>query len=203
MKDVKDNLCDDVEPTVRQGATFLPMWLIGLLCVMVCWGFNYVSAHDGDYHELVYEPYASTNQLAGMLPQDEVMSAMKQGLALYGVNCAGCHQANGMGNAGQAPPLAGSEWVNAASPNRIIRIPLRGLKDPIKVKGIEWNLNMFAAGAAMSDEQIAAVLTYVRKSWGNKGSLVTPEQVAKVRAEIADHADQFTAAELEKTPEGP
>ena len=128
---------------------------------------------------------------------------MKQGGKIYSDLCMNCHQPNGGGNPGQAPPLAGSEWVLATGPNRIIRVPIRGLQGPMKVKGVDWNLNMAAIGASLSDDQIAAVLTFVRNNWGNKAPLVTPAQVAKVRDQIKDHPDQFTPAELEKVSEGP
>ena len=203
MKDVKNIPSEETEPTVRPGGGFLSMWLTGLLGFMIFWGFNYLSLGSGNYHELVYEPYASTNQLASFLPSDETAAALKLGGKLYSDRCQTCHQPNGGGNPGQAPPLAGSEWVLAQGPNRIIRIPIRGLQGPIKVKGVEWNLNMAAIGADLSDEEVAAVLTFIRKNWGNNAPRVTLEQVAKVRGEIKDHPDQFTPAEIEKVSEGP
>ena len=203
--DVKDNWRDDAEPTVRQGAVYLPMWIIGLLGLFIWWGFNYVDAHGGDYQQLVYEPYHSTNELYGFIPKDETQAAMKLGAIKYKALCEGCHQPHGGGNAGQAPPLAGSEWVLAPGPNRIIRIPQLGLTGPIPVKGQVWNLTMFpvAAGGALNDEELAAVLTYIRRSWGNKASAVTPEQVAKVRAELKakDRTTPTTAPELQTLSE--
>ena len=129
MNDVKNNSRQDTEPTVRSDSGFLPMWITGLLGFMIFWGFNHVSSGSGQYHELVYEPYASTNQLTSFLPADEFGLAMKQGGKIYSDLCMNCHQPNGGGNPGQAPPLAGSEWVLATGPNRIIRVPIRGLQD--------------------------------------------------------------------------
>ncbi|MFT3992001.1 MAG: cytochrome c [Luteolibacter sp.] len=106
--------------------------------------------------------------------------------------CAACH-----GQAGQgalAPALAGSEWVTGPVEN-VIRIQLRGLTGPIKVKGVEHNV---AGGmqpmAYQSDEQIAAVLTYTRNSFGNKASSVKPAQVAALRTEVGK--PMLTADEL-------
>ena len=204
MNDVKNISRQDTEPTVRQDSGFLPMWLTGLLGFMIFWGFNHLSAGSGQYHELVYEPYASTNQLSSFLPKDEFQQQMKQGGKIYSDLCMNCHQPNGGGNPGQAPPLASSEWVLPTGPNRIIRIPMRGLSGNIKVKGVDWNnLSMPAVGLALSDEEVASVLTFVRNNWGNKAPRVTPEQVAKIRAEIKDHPDPFTVTELEKISEGP
>jgi mono/diheme cytochrome c family protein len=201
MKDVKPNLVDEAEPTARHGMTFISMWLIGLLGMLVYWAFGYINVHGGDYQEQVYEPYYSTNQLASFLPKDEFAQLMKIGASKYEL-CAGCHQASGLGNPVQAPPLAGSEWVVAPGPNRLIRIPLRGLTGVIRVKGVDYNLGSMAAiGADLSDEQVAGVLTYIRNSWGNKAPMVTPEQVAKVRQAVANHPDMFTPEELLKLPE--
>jgi mono/diheme cytochrome c family protein len=202
VKDVKEILIDETEPTVRQGAVYLPMWIVGLLGILFYWGCNYIDARGGHYNELVYEPYLSTNQLASFLPTDETMLQMRMGGQVYNTVCVACHQANGAGAPGQYPPLAGSEWVLAAGPNRIIRIPITGLSGPIKVKGTDWNLSMpaLAVQGAMSDEQLAAVLTYVRKSWGNNAEPVTVEQVKKVRADLKGRADPHTSEELLKLP---
>jgi mono/diheme cytochrome c family protein len=205
-KDAKQNLSNDVEPTVRVGGmVYLPMWLTGLLGLLVFWGFNYVGATGGNDSDLVYEPYLSTNQLAEFLPKDERARLMKIGQLQYGNLCAGCHQPSGMGNVGQAPPLAGSEWV-LGGPNRLVRIPQNGVTGAIKVKGQEWNMTSmlgFAGQAQLSDEQLAGLVTFIRNSFGNAAPMVTPEEVAKVRASILkDKKDgQYTADELLKIPE--
>ncbi len=107
--------------------------------------------------------------------------------------CGACHGQNGEGTSA-APPLAGSEWVNGPEEN-LIRIQLRGLQGPIKVKGQEYN---FPAGmtafAYQSDEQIAAVLTYIRNSFGNSAPPVTAAAVAVLRSEVGK--PPVTAAEL-------
>jgi hypothetical protein len=106
-----------------------------------------------------------------------------------------------MGKPGQAPPFAGSEWVLAEGVNRLIRIPQVGLNGPVEVKGQPWNLSMAGMGAPYSDDDLAAVLSYIRKSWGNKASVVTAEQVKKVRAELGNRSQPYTVDELKKLPE--
>jgi len=107
--------------------------------------------------------------------------------------CAACHGQNGEGGPA-GPPLAGSEWVNGPVSN-LIRIQLRGLQGPIKVKGTEYNFpGGMAPMAYQTDEQIAAVLTYVRNNFGNKSPAVKPGQVAALRSEVGK--PQVTAAEL-------
>jgi mono/diheme cytochrome c family protein len=107
--------------------------------------------------------------------------------------CAACHGQNGEGSA-VGPPLAGSEWVNGPVSN-LIRIQLRGLQGPIKVKGTEYNfVAPMTPMAYQTDEQIAGVLTYVRNNFGNKAPAVKPEQVAALRSEVGK--PPLTAAEL-------
>ena len=123
-------------------------------------------------------------------------TAMKKGASVY-ATCGGCHQGNGLGVPGQFPPLAGSEFAKGGT-ERIARIVLRGLTGPITVKGAGFNTpgGMPPQGAAMSDADIANVVTYVRNTWGNEGTMVTKEMVASVRAIEKANVTQCTAAEL-------
>ena len=122
---------------------------------------------------------------------------MKSGKVQFMI-CAACHGQSGEGTAA-APPLAGSEWVNGPVEN-LIRIQLRGLVGPIPVKGEtrEYPGGM-APLAYQSDEQIAAVLTYVRNSFGNSAPAVSTEQVKTLRGEVGK--PQLTLADL-VIPEG-
>jgi mono/diheme cytochrome c family protein len=107
---------------------------------------------------------------------------MELGKAQYLV-CGACHGQNGEGGPA-GPPIAGSEWVTGPVSN-LVRIQLRGLQGPITVAGKVYN---FPAGMAalsyQTDEQIAAVLTYIRNSFGNKAPAVKPEQVTALRSEV-------------------
>ena len=78
----------------------------------------------------------------------------------------------------------------------MIRIPLSGLSGPVHVKDADWNLSMPAMGAALSDDDLAAVLSYMRQSWGNKASAITPEQVKAVRAVVGNRSQMWTAEQL-------
>lgn len=99
------------------------------------------------------------------------------------ITCTACHGQQGEGGP-IGPPLAGSEWVTGPISN-LIRIQLRGLTGPITVKGVEYNFPApMAALSYQTDEEIAAVLTYVRNSFGNKATAVTPEQVKALRSEV-------------------
>ncbi len=107
--------------------------------------------------------------------------------------CSACHGQAGEGTPA-GPPLAGSEWVTGPVEN-LIRIQLRGLQGPITVKGVEYNFPAgMAALAYQTDEQIAAVLTYVRNSFGNSASAVSPADAAALRSEVGQPA--VTVADL-------
>ncbi len=121
-----------------------------------------------------------------------VMAAGKQGFML----CMACHGPNAEGTV-IAPPLALSNWVNGPAEN-LIRIQLRGLQGPIKVSGKDYVTPVpMPAQAQQTDEQIAAVLTYVRNSFGNSAPAVKPEQVKALRGEVGK--PPLTAVELVPT----
>jgi mono/diheme cytochrome c family protein len=109
--------------------------------------------------------------------------------------CAACHQTSGLGTPGAWPPLAGSEWL-VNNPGVPIRIVLHGLHGPITVKGQSYNNSMQAWADQLSDDEIAAVLTYERSNWGNAASAVTAEQVKAVRDSTKEHTAPWTADEL-------
>ena len=116
------------------------------------------------------------------------------GRQTYAGLCAACHQPTGKGQEGLAPPLAESEWV-LGDPETVTKIVLHGLRGPVKVKGVQYSLDMPAAGF-LTDEQVAGVLTYIRREWDHEASPVTPDFVAKVRLANARRSDAWTAPEL-------
>ncbi len=101
------------------------------------------------------------------------------GSRVYAQNCQACHQADGRGLPGAFPPLARSDFLNADA-QRAIGVVLNGLTGPVTVNGTRFNGVMPAL--ALSDEDVANVLTYVYGQWGNNGTVVTPERVRAVRA---------------------
>jgi putative heme-binding domain-containing protein len=119
------------------------------------------------------------------------------GGAIYAVTCHACHHNDGLGQEGKAPPLVESDWVNGP-PERLVRIALHGLAGPVTVLDREWNLTMPGLGqsAALDDQRMATVLTYVRRAWDNWGDPISPEMVADVRLDSAGRAHMWTAAEL-------
>lgn len=112
---------------------------------------------------------------ADVLRANKIVNAAK----LYESHCSGCHNVQGQGFEGVFPPLAGSEWVNGDH-EKMIRVLLHGQKGEITVKGKPYNQIMPAFGF-LNDQEIAAVATYIKSEFGNKGGKIPPETVAKYR----------------------
>lgn len=184
---------NDVEP--RAGSASVPIWMLVTVIVFVFGGGLYFDSYGGWFSPQVYSPYRSVNDLLAYQPVSGDDAYLLRGKVVYEQVCALCHNTDGNGKPGQAPPFAGSEWV-VGDVGHLIRIPLQGLNGPVKVKGVEWNLSMPAMGAALPDEDLGAVLSYMRNAWGNKAGLVTPEEVKAVRGATASRTQPWTAAEL-------
>jgi mono/diheme cytochrome c family protein len=185
-------------PEPQAGRAVVPIWLIFLLLVLMYWGMVYFDQHSGWFSPHVYAPYQSVAEVQRFQPPTGGPN-LERGKAVYENVCALCHNVDGSGKPNQAPPFVGSDWV-LGSPERMIRIPLSGLAGPVPVKGQEWNLSMPAMGAALSDDDLAATLTYIRQSWGNKASAITPEMVKKVRGEAGNRSQPWSAGELNAIP---
>jgi ubiquinol-cytochrome c reductase cytochrome b subunit len=98
------------------------------------------------------------------------------GAAVYTQNCASCHAANGKGLPSAIPPLAGNPYATGA-PNKVIGTVLNGLTGGVSVNGAKYNGVMPAWKTKLSPAEVAAVISYIRSSWGNKASPVTEAQV--------------------------
>jgi nitrite reductase (NO-forming) len=141
---------------------------------------------------------------ASAAPAGGDSSASKErGKTVYMMVCFACHQPTGLGLPGMFPPLAGSDWVKTQKADRMIRIVLHGLTGPLNINGAPFTSPaplMPPQGAALSDTQIADVLTFVRAEYGAGASAVTPDQVKAIREAEKARVAMWTEAELLKTP---
>lgn len=129
----------------------------------------------------------------GAASSDAPAAVASVGEQKYAQVCAACHMADGMGTPGVFPPLVGSDWLNG-DPSVPISIVLHGLHGPITVNGDSYEGVMQPWGM-IPDQDIAAILTYARSSWGNSASAVTAEQVTAIRSS-AGARGAWTAEEL-------
>lgn len=113
----------------------------------------------------------------GNAPQTKQMA---QGRQVYQRQCLTCHQANGKGISGIYPTLHQTRW-SEGDKGRLIRLVLHGMEGPIEVKGQSYD-QLMQPHSYLTNEEIAAVLTFVRQNFGNDASAVSAEDVAAVRA---------------------
>jgi len=189
----------DSEPAVSRST--VPMWIVVLTLILLFLSMVYFDHHSGWFDSQVYSPYSSAEELESYQPKSGEAAVLAAGKARYEQVCGLCHGIDGLGKPSQAPPLAGSEWVDTKGFQRVAHIPLEGVSGPLAVKGQTWNLSMPAMGAAMSDADLANVLTYIRNSWGNKDSPVTAADVKAIRAKISAHPQPLTGEMLKALPE--
>jgi mono/diheme cytochrome c family protein len=109
---------------------------------------------------------------AAIVPHGQASAAAgPDGSAIYASKCAGCHQANGQGLPPAFPPLAGSSIVTGP-PAKVIAVVSNGLNGKVTVSGKDYNGAMPAWKGQLKNDEIAAVITYIRSAWGNKASAV-------------------------------
>lgn len=113
-------------------------------------------------------------------PQVASGEELLAGEKVYQTYCVACHMEDGNGVPNMNPPLGKTEWVNGDK-TRLINTVLNGLNGPIEVNGEPYN-NVMVPHNFLSDEDIAAVLTYVRASFGNTSGPITADEVADVRS---------------------
>lgn len=174
-----------------------PIWVMFLCAIVailaVLLGSQIIKPAKQEVYTKNRLPY-----LPELTPAQLAEKQKKLGKNAY-MNCASCHQPNGMG-AGDYPPLAGSKYVTG-DPQRLISIVHNGVKGPIEVKGKTYgNIAMVAYGngiAITNDAEFAALLTYIRAEWGNQASPITAEQVKFTREALKDRKEQWTPQELD------
>lgn len=108
-----------------------------------------------------------------------VTASLARGKILYKEICATCHQADGSGVPRMNPPLIKTTYV-LGDKTKLIKVLLLGLNEDVEIDG-EYYSNPMPPQAALKDEEIADVLTFVRNSFGNKALAITPAQVKAVR----------------------
>ena len=187
------------EPTAAR--SHVPMWILLLLLVLLYLGGIYFDRQSGWFDKQVYSPYANAAMVEAYQPKSGAAAALAQGKKVYESVCGTCHGVDGLGKPGQAPPLAGSQWVMAKGVTRLIHIPLAGVNGPLSVSGKDWNMAMAAMGAGLPDADLAGVLTYIRGAWGNGMGEVTAEDVKAVRDSLGARPQMMTHDMLMAMPE--
>lgn len=176
---------DDPDEAMRP----LPRRFLLVVLSMVAWGAWYIVQFDGASGSA----YGDQRTLAALV---DAPAGAASGAQLFTSKCAGCHQATGQGVAGVFPSLVGVDWV-IGSEARLVQILLHGIQGPIEVNGTVYN-GLMPAWNTLPDEEIAALATYVRSTWGNAASAVTITTVVRARERTAARTTPWQGgAELE------
>jgi len=195
----------------QDGHEPIPLWLMSFCMLILFMGGAYLMAFSGGFTSDTPASYKLTGGVPGLLGDGAAEAGAAGGkgeakeltpelLAKIGErvysNCASCHGANGLGQAGVYPPLAGSDWVTG-SKERLTRVLLHGLQGPITINGTTQNYSGNMVGwATLGDKQVAAVMTYIRQNWGNDAEAIMPEEVTAIKEATAGRTAQWTEAEL-------
>ncbi|MBI4909484.1 MAG: c-type cytochrome [Acidobacteria bacterium] len=155
-----------------------------------------VAAGTGELAELAKKVAARVTWSGKPVPADQgpkltpdEEKRVAAGAQIYANACAGCHRADGQGNQGGAPNLAASKIVaaNAAAPLRVVlngKEGATGLMPPM--------------AAALNDEQVAAVVSFIRRSWGHSATMVSVEESKETRGVNSLRKTPWTDAELKR-----
>ena len=196
MQDVHAQLMREKEEP-QEGFSPVPIFLMFIFAALCFWGGVYLVEHSGGYRWDAYSPDFDPNAGA---PKPVEIALFDRGAKVYRNQCAQCHQADGNGVLGVYPPLVASSWVTG-HPQVVSRILINGLNGPILVKGSKYNGNMPAfgsSGLALSDKDIAGVITYIRQEWGNSASDVTVATIAEYSDLYAGRSVPWQAADLKE-----
>ena len=196
MQDVHAQLMREKEEP-QEGFSPVPIFLMFMFAALCFWGGVYLVEHSGGYRWDAYSP--DFNPYADA-PKPIEISLFDRGAKVYRNQCAQCHQADGNGVLGVYPPLVASDWVTG-HPQVVSRILINGLNGPILVNGSNYNGNMPAfgpSGLALSDRDIAGVITYIRQEWGNSATEVTEATIAEYSDIYAGRSVPWQAADLKE-----
>ncbi|HEV2673259.1 MAG TPA: c-type cytochrome [Aliidongia sp.] len=125
------------------------------------------------------------DQPAPAAPSDTVMTA---GAAIYADECSACHASTGTGVPGLFPALAGASGVQSSDPASLLHVVLRGTRS-VATETAPTAPAMPSFAWLLSDDQVAAVATYVRNAWGNAAPAVTGSDVGHARRDLAERTD--------------
>lgn len=195
-----------VAPTMREmseptdGIAPTPVWLLLFFFVLAGWSGYYIARNAAGFRGDIYNEHF----VKGMpVKKPPPVDPLVLGRQTFNV-CMQCHQDTGKGIAGTYPPLMGSPIV-LGDPATPVRILLHGLQGDVTVEGATYNGQM-PSWDRFSDEQIAAVLTYVRQAWTNTAPPVDSALVTAIRKQTGERTQPWTWPELQvaaKTPPPP
>ncbi|ALM85717.1 cytochrome c [Bordetella sp. N] len=149
----------------------------GPMAEVVTGGTQYLTAPDALAIANYLKSLPATPVVAATPPS---RATLQRGEKLYGTHCVACHQSQGEGRPPAWPPLAGNISVTAPSPRNVIRIVLEGGFAPATAANPQPH-GMPPFGQVLNDDDVAAVVSYIRNQWGNQEGAATALQVKQAR----------------------
>ncbi len=125
------------------------------------------------------QEYAAIGNVSISANQPKPQPKQDEGKDVYLRHCMSCHQKNGSGVPGMYPPLQKSNWINGDK-KKIINVVLNGLEGEIEVNGEVFSQTMPKQNY-LTNKQVAQVLSYLRKNFGNQADSVKVKDVMEVR----------------------
>ena len=181
-----------------EGYERVPWFVWVATATMLFWSGWYLGRRGGSFDTMTHVEYTQSGLTAGAAGDTAAsvpVDPIAEGKRIFGTNCAACHQSTGLGVPNAFPPLVGSEWV-VGSEQTLARILLNGLGGQVHVKGAVYNGAMPAWKEALSDADIANVLTYIRQWSPNAAPPVAASTVAAARKEHEARPSPWSESEL-------
>lgn len=160
--------------------------------------------HDPVLNKLLAEASkkkSSKKPTPGSHLKKSALASFKRGEIIYTTKavCFACHGGDGNGMDNMGPPLNQSEWVTADA-DRLTKILLHGMTGPVKVGNTTYTPPLampgLGANSAITDKDLADVMTYIRNQWKNKARPVSEDEVKKIRANTKTQATPYSAKDL-------
>lgn len=177
-------------PDPHESSTPVPRIVLFLVSLALLWAVAYIFvARPGDAPAL-----GDSRTIQDLIATSGRPSGAVDGAQIYAAQCAACHQASGAGLPGVFPPLAASEWV-VGKDELLVDILLHGISGKLTVNGTIYNGTMPAFGGKMDDAEIAAVLSHIRKSFGNDAGKIDTPLVKATREASKDRTTPWNGDE--------
>lgn len=193
-------LRENPEPTSSNAP--IPLALTSVFFVIIFLAGIYLALNSGGFRSDVFSPKLVSWSGGGAGGVAAPVDPKVVGKRIFTQNCVVCHQTSGLGMPGQFPPLVGSEWVvggDWVADNHLVSILLHGMQGAVQVKGVTYN-NAMPPWKQLKDDQIAAVLTYIRSEWGNAAAPISPEYVKSMRDKTTARTEPWSQKELKAMP---
>ena len=185
------------DPTEGREPTPRFMWAI--IALVLFWGGWYLGRHGGEFGLATHVAFANhpgdPTSASGAPTTAAITDPVAAGRDVFSKNCQACHQQTGAGVPGVFPPIVGSEWVTGSAAT-VVHILLNGLHQPITVAGVTYDGTMPAWRDVLTDEEIAAVASYIREWAPNAAPPVAPDVVTRLREATATRTTPWTEREL-------